>query len=103
MIIVSLQTSCVPPPYRALYSFYELQGKSECIHAASARGSLHCLEWLLEHDIHQVLNVVDVENGWSALHRAIYHGQVANKGRNSNVKTCRFYSYLGGIVLCCFL
>lgn len=47
------------------------------VHVAASLGALRCLKYLLE--IQGVdLSVCDQENGWTALHRAIYYSQVSS-------------------------
>ena len=46
------------------------------VHLAAASGAIRCLSYLLELPGLD-LSLADAENGWTALHRAVYFGQVA--------------------------
>ena len=45
------------------------------VHVAAALGAVQCLRYLLQLPGLN-LEICDYENGWNALHRATYHGEV---------------------------
>jgi len=45
------------------------------LHVAASLGKIQIIEWLLQYK-DAAINMKDVESGYSALHRAIFHGQI---------------------------
>lgn len=53
----------------------DMYGRS-ALHVATARGKVDVLEWLLE-EMQGDCTQKDMESGWTALHRAVFYGQLA--------------------------
>jgi hypothetical protein len=46
------------------------------LHVAASCGKMDIVDWLV-HEKHQDLSLKDKESGWTALHRALFYGQLS--------------------------
>ncbi len=72
-----------------------------CLHMAASKGKWDVVAWLLE-EKHADVSTKDLESGWTALHRAVFYGQLSAARVLKSVSiyvihlTCvNFYLYKG--------